>query len=43
MEGFDLDTGELTGRMFAQMLYTGEILPDQAELLEKYAGKKVVR
>ncbi len=40
MEGFDLDTGELTGRMFSQMLYTGEVLPDQAELLEKYAGKE---
>ncbi len=40
MEGFDLETGDLADRMFRQMLYTGETLPDQAALLEKYAGKE---
>ena len=41
MEGFELDTVPLTGRMFAQMLYTGETLPNEEQLLKTYADAEI--
>ncbi len=36
MRGFDLDTQDLTHRMFAQMLYSGVVLPDETSMIEEY-------